>query len=136
MISLSLLLLGIACYSIKELALHGKLRWSGKHTSFWGNNSWMRKYNYKGDMYRDLPPDNWYYRTFSIDYKERFPLSATALVFLTDGMHLAQFFFLLFLSLSVSIPLELGWNEFLEWALVWSLSHLVHFFTYWILQKK
>lgn len=131
-LSLFLLSVSIAARAISELALHGKLKWSGKHTTFWGDNSWMRKYNFKGDMYHDLPPDNWYYRTFNIDYRERFPLSATALVFLTDGMHLMQFVFFLFLSLSITTALNFSW-----WLLlgVWSLIHLVHWGVYRLLQK-
>lgn len=132
--SLISLALAVSCRAITELALHGKLRWSGKHTSFWGNNSWMRKYNFKGDMYNDLPPNNWYYRFFNIDYKERFPLSATLLVFVTDGMHLCQALFFLLLSLSFSIALELqNWKQYL---LVYIGIHVAHFVTYRVLQKN
>jgi hypothetical protein len=68
---------------------------------FWNKTqSWQNKYafplirNYKHWYYFDL---------IKPIYKERFPFSATALVFVTDGWHLAQFFFLncLFLSMAV-----------------------------------
>lgn len=33
-------------------------------------------------------PGGWYYKLFKLKYKERFPLSATALVWLTDRWHM------------------------------------------------
>lgn len=128
-LALFLLSLGIVARAISELAWHGKLKWSGKHTTFWGNNSWMRKYNFKGDMYNDLPPNNWYYRTFNIDYRERFPLSATALVFLTDGMHLMQFVYHLCLALSFSLATGI------HFLILWCSIVAIHAVTYRILSK-
>jgi len=53
----------------------------------------------------ELPISNLYYRTFKIEYKERFPLSATALVFLTDGFHLMQWLAINFFTLSIAFAL-------------------------------
>lgn len=58
--------------------------------SFFGRHNYMRKYKIiNGNLVS--APDNWYYRTFDIKWKERFPLSATSLVWLADGWHFAQF---------------------------------------------
>jgi hypothetical protein len=120
--SLSLLILSVIAYTIKELQAHGKLKW-GKHTDFWGNNSWMRKYIFKGNMYQDLPPDNWYYRTFRIKYKERFPGSATIFVTFTDGFHLMQFIFKLFLIGSLVMYKEIvnPWIDGLIYFAIWGV---------------
>lgn len=58
--------------------------------SFWGRKSWMRKYKLEnGKLVK--APNNKYYSYFNVKYKEKFPLSTTALVFVTDGAHLMQF---------------------------------------------
>lgn len=71
-----------------------------KPHSFWGSESWKRKYKKhpasNDVIFLTLPPIEkgiwgWYYKFFGIKYRERFPLSATVLVFLTDGYHLVQF---------------------------------------------
>src|SRR5688572_13398486 len=94
---LSLLLLthAIAAYTISQLLQHGKFI---SDSTFWGASSWKRKYKVKWLRSKDgsLPdfgqfvpaPNTWYYRFFKIIYKERFPLSATFLVSITDGYHL------------------------------------------------
>jgi hypothetical protein len=119
MISLVLLLIAIGCYSLSQLHIHKKGKWQKPGTGFYDEDSDKRKY-----------------KNFDSKQGERWPTSTTWTVFLTDYYHLLQALVLVLFSLSVSIPLELGWNEFWECALVWSLSHLTHFFTYWILQKK
>lgn len=124
-IPLTLLALAIACRSISELALHGKLKWSKDDSGFWGERSYYRKYANP----LDAPRDNWYYRTFKIGYKERFLLSASFLVSLTDGTHLMQSLFFIFLSLSFSIATGLNF------LFVWGGILLVHFVTYRIAQK-
>lgn len=102
----------VACYAIKELHAHSKLKWSKGDDSFWGEESYWRKYASPIDP----PVDNWYYRLFNIGYREKWPTSATLTVALTDGMHLAQAGFKLFLALSF-VPLT-GWI----WAgVIWVL---------------
>lgn len=65
-----------------------------KKGGFFGENSYLRKYrkktvnNIKGLV---IATPSWYTQMFKIKYKEAFPLSTTALVWLTDGWHLAQF---------------------------------------------
>lgn len=86
--------------------------------SFWGAESWNRKYkrgrwgNVAGvpaepnKYYLVAAPDNWYYSLFRIDYREKFPLSATVLVFLTDGFHLVQWVFIKCLILAMVVRYE------------------------------
>lgn len=125
MIAALLLILAIACRSISELALHGKLRWSKGDDSFWGEESYWRKYASP----IDAPKNNWYYKFFKIGYKERWPTSATFTVFATCGMHLMQFLY--HLSLSASFSLATGVNFF--W--VWPSIVAIHAVTYRILQR-
>jgi len=125
MISLLLLIPAIVAYSISQLQQHNKLRWMKRTNSkgFWGIDSWTRKYH-KTDVFN--APDNWYYRFFKLGVRERFPLSATLLVNLTDGYHACQSIMFLCLAGSFSIALEL--NFFLVWGgilLCHSLSYLI-----------
>jgi len=127
MISLLLLIPAIAAYSISQLQQHGKLRWSYlKIESFWGEFGWRKKYKWD-EQGTFLPaPKTWYYRFFKIKYKERFPLSATFLVAITDGYHLSQS--VMFLSIAGSFSIALSLNFFLVWGgilLVHSLSYLI-----------
>lgn len=120
--------LAIACRSCVELWNHGKLKWSKEDDSFWGEHSYTRKYANPFEP----PKENWYYRVFKIGYLERFPLSATVLVFLTDGYHLAQFMFFNFLSLSFAFALGFSW---ITLGLVWGGVHIIHTLLYKFLQK-
>jgi hypothetical protein len=134
-LALVLLALGIGCYSVKELQAHGKLRWMqhGNYIrAFWDEDSYLRKYKLTNEGTVIVAPQNWYYRFFKIKYKERFPLSATFLVAFTDGMHLMQFFFLLFISLSVALLIGFNWWTLL---LVWSGIHIVHASVYRLLSR-
>ncbi len=108
-------LLGIVSLAIRESLQdfrHSKTLWSKLDPySFFGISSWVRKYKRKQEA--DVPelyfqveaPNTWYYRFFKIQYKERFPLSATALVFLTDGFHLMQWLAINFLTLAIAFSL-------------------------------
>lgn len=123
----------VCCYSIKELQAHGKLKWSKDYNGFWGQDSSNRKY--KKDWSKDplgydvfKAPNTWYYRFFKIKYKERFPLSATLLVSLTDGSHLMQTALKLLFCISIvtySIPFS-WWMVliyFVEWGLVFTITY-------------
>lgn len=84
---------------------HDDTIFSGKKapTSFFGSRQYLRKYKVVSWRNADLnffldagatvqrPLNNWYYKLFSIRYKERFPLSATMLVVFTDSFHLSNF---------------------------------------------
>lgn len=135
LIAFLLLLPAIAAYSISQLQQHGKLKYKDIR-GFWGQWSSDRKYeSWKRSgivIDKVQAPNTWYYRFFKIKYKERFPLSATLLVFLTDGYHLTQFLFFLFLSLSITFAIGFDW-----WLLagVWSGIHVVHAGVYKLLQR-
>lgn len=97
------LALAVVCYSISQLQQFGKLRWSKVAWGFFGGESWANKYarNHKDNDFIDAP-DTWYYRFFGLTYKERFPLSATALVLFTDGYHLFQFLMKICFSIGIA----------------------------------
>lgn len=125
LLSLITFSLAVFCYAIKELQSHGKLKWTNRNKpkDFWGEESWTRKYS-KTDVFNS--PDNWYYRFFKISVKERFPLSATLLVFLTDGYHLAQLTFKLLLVVSIVMYRPLfGWWDALIYFVVWGIAFTI-----------
>ena len=125
----SLLALSIACYSVRELQAHGKLRWQEDEDGFWNNNSWTRKYATDDKGFFIPAPKNIYYRFFKIKYKERFPLSATFLVSITDSYHLLQS--LSFLSMSGCVSLLSG----IPFYFVWPGIIFVHALIYKLLSK-
>lgn len=63
-----------------------------KYPKFFGPRSARNKYasTSSGELL-SAPLNNKYYKRYRLIYKERFPLSATILVFLTDAFHLFQF---------------------------------------------
>lgn len=105
-----------ACFAIRDLISHGKFSY-GPSEGFWGEQSWRRKY-YSNNGLMDLPLSNWYYDLFKIPYLEKFPLSATLLVFLTDGYHLMTLFMQLAIFAAIS---AVDWKMFLVCWLTWSL---------------
>lgn len=117
-LSVILFIASVACYTISQLLNHSKIGLTGKNTwSFFGHDSHLRKYKNIGGPDQvyiiDRAPNNWYYRLFRIPYRERFLGSATIFVFLTDGYHLMQFFFKLFLCASIALykPLFIWWID-------------------------
>lgn len=106
LLAILFLIMAVGCRAISELALHGKLKWSKDPQGFWGEDSWYRKYKSDPTNHRygmTPAPTTYYYKLFNLKYKEAFPLSATFLVFATDGMHAAQFAYHIFLALSLSM---------------------------------
>lgn len=113
LLAILFLIMAVGCRAISELANHGKLKWSKEGNGFWDSSSWKRKYKIKWLKSKDgsLPdfgqfipaPTTYYYKLFNLKYKEAFPLSATFLVFATDGMHAAQAAYHIFLALSLSM---------------------------------
>lgn len=92
-ISTIFLAIAACCWAImSHYTFHNRVR---DELSFWGKESWKRKYKRypsksESDYTLIAAPNTWYYRLFRLRYKEKFPLSATALVFTTDGYHLMQ----------------------------------------------
>lgn len=124
------IILGSSCYWIRELYFQGKLKWQKEDESmgFWGKHSDRRKYAYSHG--KPLArKNNWYYDLNDLDYREKFLLSGTLLVFTTDGIHFTQFLMLLFFALAF-IPL--GWVTV---VVTWVLMHAVKFVVNKILLK-
>jgi hypothetical protein len=59
-LSILFLLLAIGCYSISQLALHGKLKWMKNDNGFWGHDSYIRKYKLKQGRELVLAPTTYY----------------------------------------------------------------------------
>lgn len=119
MISLLLFFLAGACRGFVELVgyEHHDSIFSGKvkPDSFFGSQMWKRKYRISkfGSLYKMPTPgltrlSKLYYQAFKIGFQERFPLSATALVWLTDGLHLGNFVMKFFL---IGACLTANWSE-------------------------
>lgn len=69
-------------------ACTGLADWEMFRNGYTGKTDWTNKYA-KDSQGKLIPaPDKLYYRLFRLRYKERFPLSATALVMFTDRWHL------------------------------------------------
>lgn len=73
-------------YTVSQLQQHGKIRFKGQ---FWDSDSHLLKW--KRPL--EKPPNNFYYRWFKLEFKEKFPLSGTLFVFQSDGYHLSQMLF-------------------------------------------
>ena len=132
-IKLIFVIIAAACWGIMSKYLfHGR---SDKPYSFWGKESWKRKYKkyeydpsvgFKG--YNLIAaPDTPYYRFFKIKYKEKFPWSSTLLVFITDGFHLAQWFMIKFIIAAIT----LDWRWYLAYWITWTAV----FTSVWTWQK-
>jgi hypothetical protein len=73
--------------------------------------SWKNKYEVNPDGTL-VPTESknhwWYYGLYKPNYAERFPLSSTALVFLTDDWHKYQFIMYRFLYMAISFGMNKG----------------------------
>lgn len=97
--------------------------------SWWGKDSWIRKYKLDSQGRLIAPPkNNLYYKIFKIDYVERFPLSATLLVFVTDYWHFFRW-------LMVNALCAAFTTSFWGFLMLWTIWHLVFTITYTILKK-
>lgn len=97
-----------------------------KETGFFGKDSWKRKYK-TSHLGIYAAPDNRYYKFFKIPYKEKFPLSATLLVWTTDGFHLLQMIATKSLTLAVALQSE---NWILNFVILTILWHSAFYVTY------
>jgi hypothetical protein len=75
----------------------------------------------------------WYLGLKETAYPERFPFSSTILVFLTDGWHLFQFFFLSCIELAIAIQFDHWVFWFFMFKIILSGSFE---FTYSIIKKR
>jgi hypothetical protein len=118
MIILSILsfALAVICYTISQLAQHGKIKWKSKDPhGFWGESMDRRKY-----------------KNFSTVAGERWPTSTNLTVFLTDGYHFCQFMF--FNLLALAFTLAIGFNLWLLAGMLIGIR-LVHGAVYKYLSK-
>ena len=109
---------------------YGRPAATAKLYSFFGKESWVRKYarhpKSNDEIYLTLPPPRWakwYYKFFGVRHKERFPGSATFLVAFTDGYHFLQWLFskMIILSITQSPTLIL-----IYWG-AWSMIMFIYF---------
>mgnify|MGYP001574646537 CR=1 FL=1 len=133
MVQLIFIMLAAGCWAVmSHLLFHNKNSTPFRKHRFFGSESWKRKYKRAPSKqgvitaYEFYPaPDNWYYKTFKIKYEEKFPWGATALVFLTDGFHLFQWFMIKFILLALTVTyhhsLHFDWVGFIMLWIAWSL---------------
>lgn len=131
-LSLLCLALSIACFSISQLALHGKLKWTKDQYGFWGSKSDIRKYDFNFNMGRLPSKNNWYTRLFDIRFKERWLTSTWLTVFATDGYHHMQFWMFNFISLAFNFAV--GWNWWIFGGLMIGVR-VIHGTIYKFLQR-
>lgn len=92
--------------------------------TFENSEGWKNKY--KQPM--SPAPKNWYYRFFKLKYREKFPLSGSLLVSLTDKYHFYQLIFKLLLCTSIVLyrPVLGLWDAmiyFVLWGMTFTLSY-------------
>jgi hypothetical protein len=95
---------------------------------FWGKESWLRKYKLDHINRPILAKKSLYNKVFKLKYQERFPLSATLLVFLTDGYHLTQFIAVNSLLLEIALLTHQTLTTYLTVWIVWHVGfHLTYY---------
>ncbi len=98
---------------------------SNKPYSFFGKDSWVRKYKYRNKFhlkqYGEVPIDDWqielaqvtkrvrYHKFFALKYQEKFFGSGTFLVFVTDFFHFTQFLYLTLIVIAVVVAAGWPW---------------------------
>lgn len=125
-ITIALIIVATYFYTMLSIYFFMESPRPGKKFSFWGTDSWVRKYKHGGgspiNTFIQPSPGNWYYKFFKIPYREAFPGSATIFVMFTDGYHLCQWFFIKCIIAAIAIntkaPILIF---FLLWA-VWCVS--------------
>lgn len=128
--TIALFIAAVVCYTISQAAQHGKLEhWPD---GFWGTQAYRRKYKRKPTL--TLAPKNWYYTFFKIPYRELFPGSATIFVFLTDGYHLSQAAFKVFLCLTIAMH-EPFFNWWIDSLIFFAMFSIVFTLVYKLLSK-
>jgi hypothetical protein len=94
----------------------------GQNKAFADRESWTNKYK------QPLEPAkrNWYTKLVGIKYKEKFPLSGSILVALTDDYHRWQFYYKVLLCVSIITYRPIFFFDvaiyFLLWGIVFTLT--------------
>lgn len=146
------IVLAAGCWAIMSGVMFGRFD-SMLNTSFFNSQSWVRKYYLTGRQDNDMIDvdyyfgidtlgylrlktiphlvwvlPQWYYDHFKVRYVERFPFSATLLVFVTDAYHLAQWFAIKFICLAIAIntpaPVVYFFLLWLAWVIAFQLVYL------------
>lgn len=101
--------LGVCCYAIKDLQSHSKLRGQKGDASFWGEESWKRKWK------RSQHNKN------AVTDQEAFWGSSRFFVFVTDGYHLMQFFYMKLFIASIVLykPMVTWYWDGLIYMAIW-----------------
>lgn len=124
-------ILAAALYAWQEFRYFYEADSNANPFSFWGRDSHLRKYyrtfGSNHAIYLTEPPkltwwNSWYYKFFNVERREAFPLSATALVWLTDGYHFVQFWMLklIFLAICLGIGSGFSWWVYILIWLAWA----------------
>lgn len=102
--------------------------------SWFGKESWKLKYKFIEGFGLVPARKNLYTNFFHVKYRERFSLSSTLLVWVTDAYHFFQFLMITFLTLSV---LSFTWNHnpdvteliltFIGYRVLWSMTFTAFF---------
>ena len=95
----------------------------GQKKAFEDRDSWTNKYRQP----LTLVKRSWYTKLTGIKYKEKFPLSASILVALTDDYHRWQFYYKVLLCVSIVTYRPIyyildGIIYFIVWGIVFSLT--------------
>lgn len=126
------LILASISHAIFSLIAHNKLTF-GPLTGFFGRDQWVRKFaDIEGTFI--TAPNNLYYKTFRIRYKEAFPLSATALAWITDAYHFFQFITIKLVILAM-LTYQTTVNPFIDFFLLWAQWSVMFEATYSQLPK-
>jgi hypothetical protein len=144
MISILFFLLAIFFYAcLSVLKFRNDVSIFSRWPKFFGQDSWRNKYKKHKtlDHLIAAPEFSWYYSTFNLFYKERFPGSATIFSWLTDGYHFIQMLF----SFSVVVSIVTfkanidSWSELFWWILIMKLLWITiheYLFSTVLIKKK
>ena len=128
LLTLGLLALAAAAYAVQShYTHHNEVK---DPTSFFGQQSWVRKYkqNLDGTLIK-APENNWYYKLFKLQYREKFLFSTSLFVWVTDYWHFCQFIWVNSLFLLYS---HTWWG----FAVLWSVWHLTFNIVYLVKNKR
>ena len=90
----------------------------------WANDdySWKNKWKLVNDTLITNHVWPWYYfKLYKPDYVERFPLSSTMLVFITDGWHFFQMLMWSFITLAIAVNEPIKFINNAEVSIFWNI---------------
>lgn len=128
--TIPLFIISVLCYTISQLVQHGKAVLNNPE-HFFGAASWRNKYK----LPFESAPKNWYYKLFRIVHKERFPGSTTIFVTFTDGYHLMQSFFKIFLCMAIAFHKPF-FNWYLDSIIFWLIFGIVFSIAYRLFSRQ